>query len=150
MSLIFEGPGGSFERRWIVYAMLRDNVQHHLEQGQPSAAFEHLHRLGDALSGTAVSVPALALRDELTRAKPLLDLPIADLAVSLRTRAVQTLAFPLPERRNSVLVSAVGWTPSFPLDGAKVLGDAFGSLVVELLRIIGDAGPDDVVSVTDG
>jgi hypothetical protein len=103
VSLTFDGPGGSFERRWIVYAMLRDNVQHHLEGGEPTPAFQHLHQLGDALSSGSVSVPALALRGELERLAGLLERPLSQLAVSLRTRAVHMLHFPLPSRGGTSL-----------------------------------------------
>jgi hypothetical protein len=47
MSLAFSGPGGSLEVRWIVYALLRDNVQHHLEGGKPSAAFSAVHETSE-------------------------------------------------------------------------------------------------------
>jgi len=149
MSLMFQGPGGSFERRWIVYAMLRDNVQHHLEGGTPSSAFSRVHGLGDALTGTEVVVPALELRNELEHLHGVLERPIADLAVSLRTRAAHSLRFPLPAERNTVLAAAIDWEPPFPLKGAATLGDAFGSLVSELLRITEGAKAGDVVRVVD-
>jgi hypothetical protein len=47
------------------------------------------------------------------------------------------------------LVSAVGWEPPFQLRGARTLGDAFGSLVEELLQITEGAGPSDMVTVVD-
>jgi hypothetical protein len=149
MSLTFTGPRGSFERRWIVYAMLRDNVQHHLEHGQPTPAFQHLHSLGQALSTGTFSVPALALRDELGRLASILELPIAELAISVRTQAVLTLLFPLPERSGTMLASDVGWELPFPLDGAMTLQDAFGSLVSELLRVTDGAVPADTLTVVD-
>jgi hypothetical protein len=149
VSLTFEGPKGSFERRWVVYAMLRDNVQHHLEGGEPTTDFRRLHSLGEALSTGSVSVPALELRTELGRLDGLLALPISRLAISLRTRAVHTLSFPLPDLRATSLVSTVGWAPPFPLAGAHTLSDAFGSLVVELRRITDGAAPGDEVTVTD-
>jgi hypothetical protein len=149
MSLSFLGPGGSFERRWIVYAMLRDNVQHHLEGGTPSPDFACLHALGEALVAGSVAVPALSLRSELMRARQLLDRPIDDLAISLKTRAAHMLSFPPPEQRSTDLVSKVGGLPPFPLEGAGTLGDAFGSLVLELLRISEGASPSDVIEVVD-
>jgi hypothetical protein len=36
MSMSFNGPNGWIEQRWTVYALLRDNVQHHLEDGAPT------------------------------------------------------------------------------------------------------------------
>lgn len=149
MSLSFLGPAGSFERRWIVYAMLRDNVQHHLEGGSPSPEFTQIHALGEALLSGRVAVPALALRAELLRAQELMDRPIDDLAVSLRTRAVLTMGFPLLGTPSTDLVSEAGWTLPFPLAGARTLGDAFGSLLVELLRITENAKSSDVVEILD-
>lgn len=149
MSLTYAGPQGSFERRWIVYAMLRDNVQHHLEQGEPTPAFQHLHALGGALSGGTVSVPALELRAELARVEPVLALPIEDLAISIRTQAVLTLMFPPPERRGTMLVTEADWELPFPLAGAVTFDDAFGSLVSELLRITEGATATDRVTVID-
>ena len=149
MSLTYTGPQGSFERRWIVYAMLRDNVQHHLENGEPSADFEHLHALGQALSGRGVSVPALALRAELARLGPMLELPLAELAISVRTQAVLTLMVPPPERRGTMLVAEAEWALPFPLEGALTLNDVFGSLVTELLRVCEGATPLDTLNVMD-
>jgi hypothetical protein len=149
MSLSFLGPRGGVERRWIVYAMLRDNVQHHLEGGAPSSEFANLHAIADALVSGRVTVPALALRSELARLEPLLARSIDDLAVSVRTRAVQSMSLPLPEQPSTELITELDWTLPFPLSGASTLADAFGSLVVELLRITEGAGGSDVVEVVD-
>jgi len=129
--------------------MLRDNVQHHLEGGEPSAAFVHLHSLGQAMWSRTITVPALALRAELEQAAAVLELPISELAVSSRTQAVQLLAFPLPKTQNTVLMSEVGWEPAFSLEGASTLNDAFGSLVSELLRVTDGATTDSVLTVID-
>jgi hypothetical protein len=129
--------------------MLRDNVQHHLEAGVPSAAFTQLHSLGRALWHGTVSVPELALRAELERATAVLELPISELAISSATQAVQLLVFPLPDRPGTVLMSEIGWEPAFSLEGATTLNDAFGSLVSELLGITNGATADSVLTVTD-
>lgn len=152
MSLTFIGPVSSFERRWIVYAILRDNVQHHLEDGSPTEAFAAIHAAGDALGQgpDGVSVNARKLRDELLIVKErLLQLSIAQLAISIRTRAVTSLAYPLPEHRETGLVQALEWTIPYPLDGAKTLGDIFGTLVNELLTAIGDPDPSASVRIVD-
>lgn len=149
MSLTFQGPGGAFERRWIVYAMVRDNVQHHLEGGVPTQAFSALHALADALSRGEVSVPAAKLHAELTQALELLERPIDELAVSVRTRAACSLLFPPPTLRATALVSEEDWTLPFPIAGAETLGDVFGSLVEELLRVTAGATPNDVLRVID-
>jgi hypothetical protein len=149
MSLIFQGPGGSFERRWIVYAMLRDNVQHHLEGGAPSGEFSALHTLGEALSNGEVTVPAPKLRSELLRARVLLDRPADDLAVSVRTRAACNLSFPLPAVSATALAAQEDWTVPFPMEGAETLGDLLGSFLEELLRVATGASDSDVVRAID-
>ena len=44
MSFLFMGPNGSVESRWITYALLRDNVQHHLEEDKSSARLPPVSR----------------------------------------------------------------------------------------------------------
>jgi hypothetical protein len=149
MSLVFSGPRGSFERRWIVYAMLRDNVQHHLEGGTPGPEFSALHTLSDVLLNGSATVSALKLRDEAERATVLMGRPISDLAVSIRTRAVTTRVFPLPEVRGTLLASHAGWGLPFPLEQARTLGDLLGSMVEELLRVTEGAREGNEVSVRD-
>jgi len=149
MSLSFIGPQGSFERRWIVYALMRDNVQHHLEGGVPTPHFAAVHGLGEALSSGEVRVGARALRDELSRVEPLLVRPIADLAVSVRTRAVCALDLPLVDKQATQLVSTTEWRPPLSLAGAKTLGDVFGSLVSELRGVCDGAAEQDQLTVVD-
>jgi hypothetical protein len=149
MSLLFSGPSGSFERRWIVYAMLRDNVQHHLEGGAPSPDFGALHAVSDAVLNGSATVSALKLRGEVERATVLVGRPISDLAVSIRTRAVTTRVFPLPQVRGTLLASQAGWGLPFPLEQARTLGDLFGSMVEELLRVTEGAREGDELTVSD-
>lgn len=152
MSLTFVGPSGAFERRWIVYAILRDNVQHHLEAGKPSDAFGAIHAMGEALGRgpEGIAVNAARLRDELFVVRErLLSLTIGQLAISVRTRAVTSMVYPLPDHRETGLVQALEWTLPLQLNDAQCLGDVFGSLVTELLHAIGEAGPDDQVQVVD-
>lgn len=148
MSLSFVSPTGSVERRWIEYAALRDNVQHHLEAGVPSGQFPNLHRITEALGGREVELSASALHAELTRAQVLLDKPIAELAISQRTRSVVELQWPPPPGANTTLLAATGNT--FMLEGReKVLGDFFGVLLGELLRITTGASAADKLRVHD-
>ena len=149
MSLSFIGPNGSVERRWIVYALLRDNVQHHIEGGASSAAFSSLHALGDALAKGEVRVGARSLHGELERAGALLDRPVAELAISVRTRAASTMQFPLPSEDGTMLASTANWTLPAALQSATTLREVFGSLVEELLQITQGAGEQDVVTVID-
>jgi hypothetical protein len=151
MSLTFLGPKGAVERRWVVYALLRDNVQHHLEGGEPGKEFLALHELGEALVRGEVTVPAAKLHQELVRAREaLLSRPIGELAASVRTRAVMTLSFPLPDARGTALVSESGWTPPVLVQGAETLADVFGSLLLELIAATEGAADGEVVRVIDG
>lgn len=146
----FTGPKGWIEQRWIVYALLRDNVQHHLEGGAPSKDFEALHSFASVLGGARVCVSAARLRDELTRAKrDLCARPIDDLAISLRTRSVIALSWPPPDRVETSLVKDS--SSSIPMLGgnARSLDDVFGHLVDGLLRITEGASDVDVVEVND-
>lgn len=151
MSLSFSGPAGAIEQRWIVYALLRDNVQHHLEGGVPTAEFAALHGVTGALGGGVVQLPAVELRREILRAASLLSLPIAELAISLRTRSVLSLTWPLPDRRETMLVREGGG--AIPLHGlvtsAGTLSELLGGFVERLIAITAGAAEGDVVEVRD-
>jgi hypothetical protein len=149
MSLAFFGPRGSFEVRWIVYALLRDNVQHHLESGVPSEKFAEIHQIGEALLKDRVRLNASRLRGQVEQAKAaLLSLPASDIALSGRTRAVLTAAWPPKSEATSLVGKAVMTIPMLH-DGIRTMGDAFGNLVANLLEITQDVGPDDSVEVVD-
>jgi len=149
MSFCFDGPGGALEQRWIVYALLRDNVQHHLEGGHATEAFRSLYRVADALGGTRVVLSARELHAELERAKPsLIGRPISELAISSRTRAVIDCTWPPPRDQVTEIVgtdfaAAVAWLPA----GVDRLDQVFGHLIRSLIEITQGAKPDDVVEV---
>jgi len=149
MSLAFFGPRGSFEVRWIVYALLRDNVQHHLEGGTSSEKFADIHQIGEALLKDRVRVNAARLRSQVEQARAvLLPLPASDIALSGRTRAVLTAAWPPKSEATSLIGKAVLTIPMLH-DGIRTMADAFGTLVENLLEITQGAGPDDAVEVVD-
>jgi hypothetical protein len=149
MSISFTGPKGWIEQRWIVYALLRDNVQHHIEGGTPTGKFQSLHSIAEALGGKEVKVPAGPLHEELLVARPLLGRPIEDLAISLRTRAVLSLHWPPPERRETMRVTEWGGTIPLISVTAKTLDDVFGHLLEGLIRITEEAPEGTVVDVID-
>ena len=150
MSMSFTGPRGWIEQRWIVYSLLRDNVQHHLEGGAPSGAFEALHSLAGAIGGARVVVPALRLRAELERAKAALaGRPLDDLAISLRTRSVLSFHWPPQDRRETALVKTWGGSIPFISPSAATLDEVFGHLLDGLLRITDGASEGDTVEVID-
>lgn len=151
MSFAFTTPKGAFEQRWIIYAMLRDAVQHHLEGGQPSPEFANLHAIAQALGGSSVVVSATALHDELQRAKrALCHLPADQLAISMRTRSLLSLQWPPPDRRATSLVKEEGaGVPFLGQASAKTLDEVFGHLIDGLLQITKECGPDDKMQVLD-
>lgn len=51
MSLSFTGPRRTVEHRWLAYALLCDNVLHHLENGRASPDFAVVHLAAQALGG---------------------------------------------------------------------------------------------------
>jgi len=148
MSLSFTGPNGWVEQRWIIYALLRDNVQHHLENGVPSEAFAALHEIGAALSGQRVFVPARTFRAELTRAKVLVGRPASELAIGARTQSVMSFR-PLPEHPQTRLASSFGASVPWVREGSTSLGDVFGHLIDALLEITVGASESDFVEVVD-
>ena len=149
MSLAFSGPRGSFEIRWIVYALLRDNVQHYLEGGKPSASFTTVHQIAEALGGREVNVNAQQLHTEIARAQQaLLNRPTSELAISARTRSVLTLNWPPPAERQTLLLRDTQLL--LPVtDDTDTFDDIFGALVRELLEITSEASESDVVSIRD-
>ncbi len=147
MSLAFSGPGGTVERRWVVYALLRDNIQHHLEGGEPEQGFAAIHAIAAALGGGPVHVGAAELRAELLKASVLKARPIADLALSPPTISVITLRWPPPPGAETRLASE--WGIELPLAaGATTLGEVFGTLIDELMTIVG-SGEGGTVEVVD-
>jgi hypothetical protein len=149
MSLAFFGPKGSLEVRWIVYALLRDNVQHYLEGGTPTDRFAELHRLGEALVKDRVRLRAQPLRSELEQAKAaLLHRPAADIALSGRTRAVLSAQWP-PSSEETAVVGKAALNVPLLHAGIQTMADAFGNLVDELLEITAGATENDWVEVVD-
>lgn len=147
MSLQFVGPGGSFETRWLSFALLADNVRHHLAGGIRSARFRELFAVEGALGGKAVRLRADALRDAARAAESLLGLPRRQLAVSRSTLEVLERIRPSPGDETILLDEA----EALPLDlaGARTLGDVFGPLVRSLLEVTEGATGDSFVDVLD-
>jgi len=149
MSLTFIGPAGTTEQRWIFYALLRDNLLHHVERELGSPDESALWQAGTALGLGSVMVSAKKLRDEVQRAEALLSLPIAQLAISNRTRSALTLLWP-PENPGETELVTPALATSLPVpSSATKLGDVFGHVVEELLRVTKDASDDDKVEIRD-
>ena len=149
MSLSFVGPGGSFETPWIRYAILRDNVIHHLDAKCPSLRFVCLYTMAAALGGSRVAVNARQLSEETSVImKELSPIPSSHLAISARTQAVLRFEPMLPVNSPTELLPS---SVSLPwLDtGAETLGVLFKNLLLNLERITEGANELDTVEVFD-
>lgn len=58
MSISLLGPSGAYEFPWIRYALLRDNILHHLEQGAFTTSFGETYKIGTVLGGAPVFLSA--------------------------------------------------------------------------------------------
>lgn len=149
MSLTFYSNNKSFEAKWISYALLRDNIQHHLENGTPSDTFSNVHSVTQALGGHSVKLPARALRSEIEQAaKALRSLPISQLAISGRTLSVISMSWPSVDDPHTQLIGSLHVVPWISTT-ATALDGVFGGLIDSLLRITEDASPDQMVEVID-
>jgi hypothetical protein len=149
MSLSYVGPKGSFEDRWIVFALLRDNVQHHLEGGTRSPDFADLHAISSALGGGQVKIDARALHAQLERAAVLFPRPIDDLAISLLTKTAFHLLWPPRGEQETALVKDTMDSVPGILGEPRTLHDVFGHFVEQLLAITEGAAEGEVVEVID-
>jgi hypothetical protein len=110
MLLTFRDRRTSLSCAWESYALLRDNVQHYIERGSPSDRFSALHAIEDAVDGSSTVVDSGTLRGEVLSAWSVLwKVPLAQAAVSLRTRAIMTRCEQLPLVRGTVRARDVGW-----------------------------------------
>lgn len=121
---------------YIRCALLRDNVQHCLEQGLPSGRFAAIHALADSPWDTApATLDPKALSAELAVAWPRLrDLPAESLAISLRTRAALANAPAPPTVHGTVLWQMVQWPVPLDLSTSNDLRTLLGRLVADLTR----------------
>ncbi len=145
MSLLFVGPRGSFELRWDAYAILRDNVLHHLEEGHRSGAFRALHDIAAALGGGTVRVSASALRADVARAQASLgDLPRERFAVSDLTLAALAPGRGTSREHATRLGGGLFLEPS-----VRTLSDVCGPLWTSIIRITEACTLADTVEVHD-
>lgn len=147
MSLAFIGPSGSFETRWLPFALLGDNIRHHLEKGLENERFGELRAVQKALGGKSVRLRAAPLRAAAEAASTLLDLPRRQLAVSRATLEALERLRPSPGDETILLDEAEAI--SLDVAGARTLRDVFGPLVRSLLEVTEGATADSVVEVFD-
>jgi hypothetical protein len=149
MSIAFAGKQGATEIRWIVWALLRDNVQHHLEGGQETNAFRLLHSVSAAFRGDVVSLPAAPFNRELrTIQDALRRLPVDQLAMTSRTRSVISYQWPAAPITTSEVVGPLAEFGTLVTNAATV-GDVFEGTLDGLCAMTRDAGPDERIEIFD-
>ncbi len=122
--------------------LLRDNVQHFLEGGKPTARFAAIHALADCCWGAAEpSLTASRLKAELAEAWPLLrDVPTAKLAIGIRSRALLTGAHRPPTARGTVPLRLTGWKVPVEIRQHATLQELLGVTVARLSAFCEQAG----------
>lgn len=149
MSIAFVGRRGATEIRWIVWALLRDNVQHHLEGGRETTAFRLLHSVSTVFRGDVVCLPAAPFNRELRTIKDALKkLPVDQLAMTSRTRSVMTYQWPAAPSTTSEVVGPLAEFGTLVTNAATV-GDVFEGTLDDLCAMTQDAGPDERIDIFD-
>jgi len=116
MKLVIEGRAGKRICDWESFALLRDNVQHYIEGGAPSARFSAMHEIEQAVDEGERIVDASRLRGEVLRAwTALWKVPLEEAAISLRTRALMTGSAEPAPCRGTAPAQQVGW--ALPVQG---------------------------------
>ncbi len=97
MRLMLKTRQGTRVCDWESYALLRDNVQHFLEEGTPRNRFVALHSFEKAIDAEPECIEAARLRGEVLRAwSALWWRNLEDAAISPRTQAILTRSPALP------------------------------------------------------
>jgi len=148
MKLLLIGRAGARTCEWSGYALLRDNVQHFIEDGEPSERFASLHALEKAVDQGGTVVDAACLRGEVLRAWYALSLiPLELAAVSIRTRAILTGSAHVPPARGTVLAEQVGWELPASAGGPDAVADAASRFVATVLELTEQAVDGDELEV---
>lgn len=148
MKLILDGHGGARACDWSGYALLRDNVQHFIEEGTPTPRFAALHEIETAVDAGRCSVDAARLRNEVLRAWYMLwAVPLVRAAVSLRTRAILTGSDEVPPVDGTVCAERAGWQLPVDSAGSEPVAGAAKRFVAVVLSVTDQAGKGDVVEV---
>jgi hypothetical protein len=148
IQLILQSRGRARHVEWSQYALLRDNVQHYLEFGQPQNSFTALHGLERAVDGGRGRIRARELRQEVQGAwDGLAELKLEQSAVSLRTRAIMTGCDQAPQVRGTVVARLAGW--DLPVHGpaSQPIRELLRGFVDVVLSLTEDATDDDELTV---
>ncbi len=148
MRLLLSIRGASRVCDWSGYAVLRDNVQHFIEGGQPSERFAALHSLEAAVDSGRAVVDAAKLRGEVMRAwYGLAQKTAQQAALSLRTRAIMTGASSTPSRRGTVVAGCVGWRLPLRVPAESPLRQGSGDFVAAVLELTSAVVDGELIEV---
>jgi hypothetical protein len=136
VKLLLIGSADSRVCDWSGYALLRDNVQHFIEGGEPTQRFTALHEIERAVDGGQCFVDAARLRGEVLRGwYALWRVPLDQAAVSLRTRAILTESVDVPTASGTVFAQQVRWELPVNLDGSVRVAEAARGFVTAVLAL---------------
>lgn len=148
MKLFIAGRAGTRVCDWKSYALLRDNVQHFLEQGEPSWRFPALHALERAVDHGALTVDASRLRGEVLRAwGALWKIHVEDAAISPRTRSILTGNAEMPESRGTVAARHAGWDLPLLADAQTPIPRAASRFIRTVLTLTETAVDGDTLEI---
>ena len=147
MSLALIGQGASYEFRWRRWALLRDTVAAHLENGTTGSRFPRFASIGNALL-SPLKLPAQELRREIHAIRDGLGpLPITALTIGPATAAVlyigTRMETPRPLTRTELVQIA-------PVGDAIKLDDYFLSMFTSIVDVCDSANDDGMIEVIDG
>lgn len=140
------GQGASYEFRWRRWALLRDTVAAHLEDGKTGTRFPRFASIGDALLAP-LKLPARELHQEIAAMRDGLGpLPITALVLGEATAAVLYIGAkmdaPRPLTRTELAQIA-------PIGDTIRLGDYFLSMFTSIIEVC-DSDSEGMVEVIDG
>jgi len=150
VNVLFVSPFAQHVVSYPTVLMLRDNLQHHLQAGRPSPGYPLIHAIADAALGAGQDrVEASELWSEVSLGlSGLRDVGIADLAMSIRTRALLTGADDMPVVRGTILLRLSGWKVPIAVEGMRTLEDLFAELYAGLDRVTASGRAKTHVQVT--
>lgn len=148
MKLIVKGSEGRRVFDWASYALLRDNVQHFIEAGQPNGRFPELHGIEGAVDAGSYFADAPRLRGEILRAMAALRrVPLNAAAQTSRTRAIMTGTAAASEPRASVDARSVGWELPVTASANDSIPAAAATFIDAVLSVTSGAVDGDLVHI---
>lgn len=145
MNLIVKGAEGRRVFDWGSYALLRDNVQHFIEAGQPNGRFPELHGIESAVDAGSYFADASRLRGEILRAQSALRrVPLNAAAQTVRTRAIMT-GTPASDLRASVDARSMGWELPVTASASDSIPTAAAAFIDAVLSVTAAAVDGDLV-----